>query len=116
MNAFLETLSIVGGFVVAIVAGIIVLVLFFSGLSWLSSGRKPDKLSVRGVLQQDTLATVHLAGGKTFERVRFVGYTNADSIKAHIPYELSGMVILEDEEQTRFLVRPNSIRMIVIPP
>jgi len=58
---------------------------------------------------------VHVAGHKPFERVRFLGYTNSQSMKTHLPWELDGMVILEDESQARFLVRAKDIKMIVIP-
>lgn len=116
MHPFIETVSICGGIAVALVSAIIVLTLFFRGIAWLSSaGAKPDTLAVRGVLKKDTLATVHLAGGKVFERVRFVGFTNTESMKTRLPFELNGMVILEDEEQTRFLIRARDIKMIVVP-
>jgi hypothetical protein len=59
---------------------------------------------------------VHLAGGQTFEEVRFIGFTNSETLKTHLPYELNGMVILEDEGKTRYLVRAKNIRMIVVPP
>jgi hypothetical protein len=36
-------------------------------------------------------------------------------MKTHLPWELDGMVILEDESQARFLVRAKDIKMIVIP-
>ena len=61
-------------------------------------------MAVRGVLKKDTWATVHMQGGKTFERVRFIGFTSTEGIKTHLPYELIGMVILEDPEERRFLV------------
>jgi len=36
-------------------------------------------------------------------------------MKTHLPWELNGMVILEDESQARFLVRAKDIKMIEIP-
>ena len=50
--------------------------------------------------------------GETFEPLRFVGFTNSETMKTHLPFELNGMVILEDENKTRFLVRAKNIRMI----
>jgi hypothetical protein len=37
-------------------------------------------------------------------------------MKTHLPWELNGMVILEDETKTRFLVRAKDIKMIIVPP
>jgi hypothetical protein len=71
-------------------------------------------MAVRGVLKKDTWAAVHMQGGETFERVRFVGFTNTESLKTHLPYDLNGMVILEDAAGKRYLVRAKAIRMIVI--
>lgn len=117
MHLFIETISVVGAVLLAIVAAIIVLTLFFRGLSWVSGeGSRPDTIAVRGFLKKDTLATVHLAGGKTFERVRFIGFTNVQTSKSHLPFELNGMVILEDEQKQRYLVRAKNIQLIVVAP
>ena len=117
MHSFVETFSVVGAVVLAIVGGVVVLTLFYRGLSWISgAGSKPETIAVRGVLKRDTLATVHLAGGQKFERVRFIGFTNSETMKTHLPFELNGMVILEDEQMQRYLVRARNIQMIVIAP
>ena len=116
MHPFVETISIAGGIGAAIVAAVILLTLFYRGLSWISGGAKPDTIAVRGVLKKNTLATVHVAGHKPFERVRFLGFTNSETMKTHLPWELNGMVILEDESINRFLIRAKDIKMIVIPP
>ncbi len=113
MHPFVETISIAGAVAAAIVGAIVVLTLFYRGLSWLS-GAKAGAMAVRGVLKKDTVATVHLSGGEIFERVRCVGFTNAENMKSNFPFELSGMVILEDESKTRFLVRAKNIKMIVV--
>lgn len=57
-----------------------------------------------------------MSDAQTFERVRFVGFTYTASMKTHLPYELNGMVILEDQRRCRFLVRAKAIRMIVVEP
>jgi len=117
MHPFEETISIAGALAAVIVGAIVVLTLFYRGLSWLSgAGSKPETVAIRGVLKKNTFATVHLAGGDTFERVRFIGFTNSETMKTRLPYELNGMVILEDEQKTRFLVRAKNIRMIVVAP
>lgn len=115
MHPFVETISVLGAVVIAVVSGIIVLTLFFKALSW-TGGRKPEGLSVRGVLGKATLVTVHMAGGESFERVHFIGFTASQGMKAHLPWGLGGMVILEDEQRKRYLVRAKNIRMIVVPP
>jgi len=115
MHPFVETVSVAGGIAVAIVGVVIVLNLFYRGVAWLSGEGKPDPMAVHGVLKKNTLATVHVAGSKPFERVRFVGFTNSQSLKTHWPFELDGMVILEDESKTRFLIRSKDIRMVIVP-
>lgn len=111
------TLSTFGVGILCIVLGIMALSVFFKLLGWLGRiGAKTETMAVRGVLKKDTWATVHMAGAETFERVRFVGFTNTESLKTNLPYDLNGMVILEDEEGRRFLVRAKAIRMIVIAP
>jgi hypothetical protein len=117
MHPFEETISVAGAIAAAGVATIIVLTLFYRALSWVSgAGSKPETVAVRGVLKKNTFATVHMAGGDTFEQVRFVGFTNSQTLKTHLPYELNGMVILEDEQKQRYLVRARDIRKIVIAP
>ena len=113
----IETFSSFGVGVLCLALGIMALAVFFTVLSRLSSdGAKPETMAVRGILKKDTWATVHMSGSETFERVRFIGFTNTESIKTHLPYDLNGMVILEDQEGSRFLVRAKAIRMIVIAP
>ena len=113
----IETFSRFGVAILCIVLGIIALWAFFTMLNWISGrGAKPEMMAVRGVLKQDTWATVHMSGAETFERVQFIGFTNTESHKTHLPYDLNGMVILEDPEGRRFLVRAKAIRMIVIAP
>jgi hypothetical protein len=113
----IETFRTFGVGILCAVLGIIALAVFFTLLNRLSTGgAKPETMAVRGVLRKDTWATVHMSGAETFERVRFIGFTNTESINTHLPCDLNGMVILEDAEGRRFLVRAKAIRMIVIAP
>jgi len=113
----IETLSTFGIGVLCLALGIMALAIFFSVLSWLGSqGAKPETIAVRGILKKDTWATVHMSGAESFERVRFIGFTNTESFKTHLPFDLNGMVILEDPEGKRYIVRAKAIRMIVIAP
>jgi hypothetical protein len=94
-----------------------VLTLFYRGLSRISgAGSRPDQIGVRGVLTKDTVATVQMAGGTTYERVRIVGFTKVETCKGHLPFELNGMVILEDQQGQRYLVRAKNIQLITIGP
>jgi hypothetical protein len=112
-----ETFSTFGVGILCAVLGIIALAVFFTVLNWFGSrGAKPETMAVRGVLKKDTWATVHMQGGETFERVRFIGFTNTESFKTHLPHDLNGMVILEDGAGTRYIVRAKAIRMIVVAP
>lgn len=116
MHPFLEAISIAGGIGAAIVAAVVLLTLFYRVLAWITGGESPDSIAVRGVLKKDTWATVQVAGHKPFERVRFIGFTNSQGMKAQLPWELNGMVILEDATETRFMVRAKDIKMIIVPP
>jgi hypothetical protein len=113
----IETFSTVGVGVLCFALGIMALAIFFSVLSWLGNrGAKPETMAVRGILKKDTWATVHMSGAEMFERVRFIGFTSTESLKTRLPFDLNGMVILEDPEGKRYLVRAKAIRMIVIAP
>ena len=113
----IETLSSFGVGVLCIALGVMLLAVFFTVLSRLGNGgAKPETMAVRGVLKKDTWAAVHMSGAETFERVRLIGFTNTESLKTQLPYDLNGMVILEDHEGRRFLVRAKAIRMIVVAP
>jgi hypothetical protein len=117
MHPFELAISVAGAIIPLVVLAIVVLTLFFRGLAWVTgSGVKPETFAVRGVLTKQTWATVHFVGGEVYERVRFIGYTQAENLKTYLPYELNGMVILEDEAGVRFLVRAKNIKMIVVAP
>ncbi len=112
----MSTLSSFGVGILCIVVGIMVLTVFFKLLNRLSREVKPTAITLRGVLKKDTWATVHMTGHTTFEHVRFIGFTSNENFKTVLPFELHGMVILEDKEGRQSLVRAKDIRMIVIAP
>lgn len=117
MHSFWETIGVVSAVVIPIVGGIVFLSLYFQASRRLAGeGLKPEKLSIRGVLGKHTFACVHLVGGQTFDRVRLIGFITAQNMKTHLPYELNGMVILEDEQGQRYIVRARDIKMIVVAP
>ncbi|MEM9253422.1 MAG: hypothetical protein AAGB29_13825 [Planctomycetota bacterium] len=114
MQTFYQTL----GLVTPVVAAIILLALFFR---WLAGGtesveEKPDRIALKGVLNEKTLATVHLSGGRSFEQVRLIGFTKSESFKGMMPYELSDMLILEHQDGRRTLIPARSVRSIEIAP
>jgi hypothetical protein len=113
----IDSFSTVGVGVLCLVLGIMALTVFFKVIGWLETLREqPTAMTVRGVLKKGTWATVHMSGAETFKQVRVIGFTSTDATKMHLPYDLNGMVILEDRQGTRFLVRAKAIRMIVIAP
>ena len=99
MHPFEQTISIVAPFVLAI----IVLTLFFQFMGWIARGAtaKSRNIAIKGILDQKTPATVHLMNGTTFENVRLIGFTDSSSVKGPFPYELMGMLILEDPDGRR---------------
>jgi hypothetical protein len=120
MRLFIETVNSIGAVVFAITAGITVgvmaLSLFFRGLDGLFAKPKAEMITFEDVLKRGTLATVHMAGDKMFERVRFVGVPNAETTRSYLPYELNGMVIFDDEKGRRLLVRAENVQLIEIAP
>ena len=113
----IEMFSTLGVGVLCVVLGIIALAIFFTVLGRINrAGATPETMAVRGILTRDTWAKVYMSGSEDFERVRFIGFTNTESAKTYLPYELNGMVILEDQQGRRFLVRAKAIRMIVVEP
>ncbi len=117
MHPFVETISIAGTLGAVLVAVIVVLTLFFRGLSRFSNpDTKLVTLAVRGILKPNTVVSVHLVGREVFERVRFIGFTRSGTGKTHLPFELNNLVILEDDQKQRYLVKAKNIRMIVVAP
>ena len=115
MNPFLDTLGAVGGAVTAIAGGIVFLAIFFRLASWSSKREARLKgLAVRGVLSPDSVVTVHLSNGDVIEGVRFVGFTDHESIQGGLPSEMAGMAVLEESQGRRRLVRAKDVRMIVV--
>ncbi|MBL9122798.1 MAG: hypothetical protein JNG90_04140 [Planctomycetaceae bacterium] len=116
MHPFVETLSVVGAIAIVIVLAIAVLTVFFGGWSKVSDGEaKAHSVGIRGVLKKGARVTAHLQRDVTLERVRFMGFARGLT-KSGMPYEFHGMVIFEDEERQRYLVRARLIRMIVVLP
>ena len=112
-----DTFDTFGVAILCIALAIMALAIFFTGLQWLGRrGAKLEPLAVRGVLKKDAWVTVHMAGDEIFDDVRFLGFTRFDSPKDLVPFDLHGMVILEDRAGLRRLVRAKAIRMIVVPP
>ncbi len=115
MHAFIEAVSVAGAIAAAVVASVVVLTLCYRGLAWLGSGETLDSSSMLGIAKKGTLATVHVAGRKPFERVRIVGVTKSEEVKTNLRWQPSGMVVLEDEAVTRYTMRAKEIKMIVVP-
>lgn len=114
MGELPEIVVIIGSIVVAIM----VLTIFFKLINWIGRifEKSPARIGFKGVLNDRTLATVHLAAGAVLENVRLIGFTDGSPMKGHIPYELNNMVILEHTDGRRTIIQAKSIRMIEVGP
>ena len=109
----MDTFYQVFGFVAALCAGIIILAVFFTGLSYFKRATRGfDVVKLKGFIKDGKLINVLLSGGKSVLGVRFVGFTDQSTGKGGIPYQLSGMVVLETTKGARILIRADSVRMI----
>ncbi len=108
MEAFLNSMSIIG----ALCIGIIILSIFFTLLN--SSKRRFSQVNLiklGGLFMTSDFLNVHLSSGKSVYRVKFIGFTDAESMKG-IPHQLTNMVVFENAHGKRVLLRPDSIRMM----
>lgn len=110
----MDTFYHVFGFVAALCAGIIILAVFFTALSYFKRVvRGPGVVTVSGFIRDGKWVSVQLTGGRALQRVRFIGFSEQNSAKGGaIPYQLSSMAVFETEQEARILVRADSIRMI----
>lgn len=59
---------------------------------------------------------MQVAGLGTFSCVRIFGVLERSFGKEGLPSDLPTLIILEDEQQRKFLVRAKSVQAIIIPP
>lgn len=111
MQMFYDTLAVV----LAISIGIMVLSVFFWLLAKIDNKlRKPaNLLHVKGILDKGQRINIHFNRSQTMMNVRFAGIiSEKQAEKGGLPYQLVGMMVVEDAEQKRFLVKADTIRMV----
>ncbi len=109
----METFSQVFGFVMAICFGIMVLTVFFTGVNYFK--RKTcgfDIVKMKNFLKEDRVVNIHLSDGNIYRGVRFVGFSDPNSTKGGIPFQLSQMVVCETQKGARVFFRPDAVRVI----
>jgi small nuclear ribonucleoprotein (snRNP)-like protein len=108
METFIDWISVIG----AICIGVMALTVFFTLLNAIQRHfSKTAIIKLKGVFKTSEWLNVHLNGAKTIERVKFVGYTDPNSMKG-VPYHLNNMVVFETADGKRVLLRADTIRMI----
>jgi hypothetical protein len=113
MDIFKETFYPVLGIIVAVCVGIIILTLFFTTINYFRRATLGfDVVKMKGFIKDGKLINIYLNGGKSVLGVRFVGFTDRLAGKGGIPFQFSGMVVLETIKGARILVRAESVRMI----
>ena len=109
----METFQQVFGFVAAICAGIVILALFFTVLSRFNgAARGFSVVKWKGFIKDGKLVNVHVDDGKSFERLRFIGFTDQTASGRGFSYQLAGMVVLETAAGARVFIKADSVRMI----
>ena len=109
MDLFYQTF----GFVAAICAGIIILTVFFTAISYFKRATRGfDVVKLKGFIKDGKRVNVYLSGGKSVLGVRLVGFTDQSAGKGGVSYQLSHMVVLETAKGARVLVRSDAVRMI----
>ncbi len=109
----MDTFTNTFGGVAALCLGVIILAVFFSLLNLVNRLAGGNKLiKFRGLLKEAAWVNVHLIGGNTLTRMKFVGFTDPPSAKGNVPFQLRNMVVLENEHGLRTLIKAETIRMI----
>jgi hypothetical protein len=108
METFNIWISVIG----AICIGVMALGVFFTLLNAIKRRFSQTAiLKLKGVFNTSGLLNVHLNGSKTVSRVKFVGFTDPNSMKG-VPFHLKNMVVFENAGGKRILIRADTIRMI----
>jgi ABC-type lipoprotein release transport system permease subunit len=108
METFIVWISVIG----AICIGVMALTVFFTLLNAIQRRlSKTAIINVKGIFKTSEWLNVHLNGSKTVERVKFIGFTDPNSMKG-VPYQLNNMVVFETAAGKRVLLRADTIRMI----
>ncbi len=98
--------------IVAICLGIMMLGVFFTLLGrFRGQFSSATFIKIKKLLNQSDFVTVYLTAGKTISDVRFVGFTDSQSLKG-VPYQLSHLVVFETADGRRILLRADAIKMI----
>jgi hypothetical protein len=112
MDAFSQTL----GAVIGLCIGVIVLTLFFKGLHYLGTlwpGNSGKILVAQDFIKKDSLVTIKITGGETFERVKFVGFTKSQIHgKDAIPFPYARTAVFENEAGERLFIPSTTIQFI----
>ena len=108
----METFTLWISVISAICIGIMALAIFFALLN--SVRRRFSKTAIiklKGLFDVSKPLNVYINSGKSISNVKFIGFTDPDSMKG-VPHQLNNMVVFENADGNRILLRPETIRMI----
>src|SRR2546426_10547803 len=89
----MDTFYQVFGFVAALCAGIIILTVFFTAVSYFKRATRGfDVVKLKGFIKDGKLVNVYLSGGKSVHGGRFFGFTEPSGGKGGVPFPFSRMV------------------------
>jgi hypothetical protein len=109
----MDTFYQVFGFVAAICIGIIVLTAFFTAVGYFKNKTRGFEIvKMKGFVKDGRLVNVHMSSGQVYQSLRFIGFSDQNSTKGGVPFQLSQMVVCERQKGARVFFRPDSVRII----
>ena len=108
----METFTLWISVISAICIGIMALAIFFALLNSVRRRfLKTAIIKLKGLFDVSKPLNVYINSGKSISNVKFIGFTDPDSMKG-VPHQLNNMVVFENADGNRILLRPETIRMI----
>jgi len=109
-----ETFFITFGWVCALVAGVVMLTLFFMVVGRINRKFAPSGIiKFKGLLEEQRPVDVVLENGERLTGVKLVGFTESNPGKGQpMPYQLNHLAVFQKPDGARLFIRPDSIKYL----